>query len=146
MKSYRPFEAPCKEIRTLKMEAQSAETSVSIYLSTRRNIPEDWNHQKYPCDNLKSRISRDGIVWSSFHIKDTQSQNHNTTKEIHHEISLKNTIWRRLISNIFKDSVCALQLTQFVRHKNHSVNITYGKNHCLLWDPFKTPCMQKCKC
>jgi len=87
MNSYRPFEAAFKESRTLKMEAQSAETSVTIYLSTRRNIPADWNHQKCRCDKLKSRISRDGMLRQSFHIKDTQSQNHNTTKEIHHENS-----------------------------------------------------------
>jgi hypothetical protein len=91
MNSYRPFEAASKESRTLKMEAQSAETSVTIYLSTRRNNQKDWNHQKYRRDNLKSRISRDGMLRQSFHIKDTQSQNHNTTKETDHEISLKKT-------------------------------------------------------
>jgi hypothetical protein len=91
MKSCKPFEAASKESQTLKMEPQSAEMSVTIYLSTKRNIPEDWNHQKYRCDNLKSRISQGGMLRQSFHINDTQSQSHNATKEIHHEISLKKT-------------------------------------------------------
>jgi hypothetical protein len=40
---------------TLKMKAlRCFETSVAVYQSTQRNIPEDLNFQQYRCENLKS--------------------------------------------------------------------------------------------
>jgi hypothetical protein len=40
---------------TLRMRApQSYETLAIIYKEKRSNIPEDFNVQKYRCDNLKS--------------------------------------------------------------------------------------------
>jgi hypothetical protein len=116
-----------KWLIALMMEAVStSETSINVYQTTRRNVPEESRYQTRHCENLKSHVptfSSTSILVPGFRFAkwliSTEHQTHKRTQCFpHHSLKREwniNSIWSfvSLFLRFFYCDVKILEFTQF---------------------------------